>query len=193
MSGMSTSMKKLDPEVLRLHKLSKLKPPRPEADKWWDFVIDFLSRADMQFVFYVIFLGCFSMLGRRVRSPKEYIYATNIRDNFVEQAFDNYGKTFDGIARIADFWEWSNFVFVPGLFSMAGVPFDSHKLEAYPYTDDAYTTSDFRMQSSYTDFVGGIQFRQMRTKPLIFETGGMEVEIIPTLMDTSIFEGGKIM
>jgi hypothetical protein len=135
-----------------------------------------LLLTEVQFLFYLIFLICFTKLAMSCRDPEDIFFSNNIRGTYITKEFDSDESNFNTINRIADFWDWTQRVLVPGLGLV-------HQ------ADDrvgllGYTTEELRYQSSYTDVVG-IQFRQLRVKPMTEKVSGQEFSYNPTLLGYS--------
>lgn len=184
-----------DPNALKLkrqimaEKMQAGKRPKPAGQVM--AMIDFLQRTDIQFIFYIVFLYCFTELTASCRDPDEYFFSNDIRSTYITQGFDGDHDQWADINRFADFWEWTNFVLVPGLFSQTGnAQYGDDTGEGWPDQSGdhdgllGYTTEELRMQSSYHDFAG-VQFRQIRVKPTV-EEAGRDFNINPTLMDVSM-------
>ena len=183
---------KLDPDVLKAHRLAKLAghTGRPSPTKTWEKAIDSIARADVQFVFYIVFLAMFVSLTSSCRYPDEYFFSNDLRSTYITQGFDGDHDTFPDINRFADFWEWTYWVLVPGLFSRTGNPqFSDDPAEGWPNQAEdhdgllPFSMDELKRQSSYHDF-SGVQFRQLRVKPQVMKNDeGIEYQRNPTLMD----------
>jgi hypothetical protein len=181
----------VETELLKRHYESKLKghERRPKPTKNWEKAIDVIQRAEFQFTFYVTFLYCFTSLTVACRDEYEYFFSRDIRSTYITQGFDPDHNTWNDINRFSEFWEWTEHVLVPALFSGTGKPqYGDHPDEGWPNQDEnktgllTFTTEELRDQSSYHDFVG-VQFRQLRAKPQNVTESGVEYSYTPPLVE----------
>jgi hypothetical protein len=151
----------LDPQMRLKHQLAKLKGHggRPEATNQWQKAAAFIQRSDVQFVFYVVFLVCFTCLTVACRDAHEYFFSYDIRSTYITQGFDPDHNTWSDINRFSEFWEWTEYVLVPALFSGTGKSqYVDDPDEGWPNQNASktgllsYTIEELKDQSSYHDF-----------------------------------------
>lgn len=69
--------------------------------------------------------------------------------------------------RVSDFWEWSDWAFIPGIFS--NMPAGEIWADGDDYFSQhgatSYSTADLEDQANMMSFVDGIQLRQLRARP----------------------------
>ena len=87
-------------------------------------VVDFCNSTTVQTLLYAAFVFVFQMLTETLRNPKlEFYFDTHISDTIMENHFDSSHNVFEDIRRIADIYEWGNYVLWPGLLGNMG-PFE---------------------------------------------------------------------
>jgi len=87
-------------------------------------VVDFCNSTTVQTLLYAAFVFVFQMLTETLRNPKlEFYFDTHISDTIMENHFDSSHNVFEDIRRIADIYEWGNYVLWPGLLGNVG-PFE---------------------------------------------------------------------
>ena len=139
--------------------------PKGKIRRCLGSVMDFLDQTWLQTLQYILFLYTFQSLVATLRKSEEFYLDKYITDTFITNTFDANHNTLASIRRVADIWEWTSNVFVPGLFSNAD------EGEWWPDGDGAFSlqgatpmsTSDVVNEMNAFDWTQGIIFKQAAT------------------------------
>ena len=147
--------------------------------RWGQRFIDICNSTSMQTMLYAAFVLTFQLLTETLRNPKlEYFYDKMFKDTLIDNHFDSSHNTFEDVRRIADIYEWGNYVLWPGLFGNLG-PFDDvgrpggaavTSGEIWPDGDGSfhgagamgYTVQELVDSMDMMDWTDGIYLRQAR-------------------------------
>lgn len=138
--------------------------PKGKIRRCLGAVMDFLDQTWLQTLQYILFLYTFQSLVGTLRKSEEFYLDKYITDTFITNTFDANHNTLASIRRVADIWEWTSNVFVPGLFSNADAG------EWWPDGDGSFSlqgatplsTSDMVNEMNAFDWTQGIIFKQAR-------------------------------
>ena len=105
-----------------LKKLLQNKPQyKNPAMKYAMAIVDFCNSTTVQTLLYAAFVFVFQMLTETLRNPKlEFFFDKMFKDTIIDNHFDSSHNTFEDVRRIADIYEWGNYVLWPGLFGNLG-------------------------------------------------------------------------
>ena len=136
--------------------------PKGKIRRCLGSVMDFLDQTWLQTLQYILFLYTFQSLVATLRKSEEFYLDKYITDTFITNTFDSNHNTLASIRRVADIWEWTSNVLVPGLFTNAD------EGEWWPDGDGPFSlqgatpmsTSDMVNEMNSFDWTQGILFKQ---------------------------------
>ena len=152
--------------------------------------LELANSTTVQTLLYVAFVAVFQMLTETLRNPKlEYFFDKMFKDTIIDNHFDSSHNTFEDVRRVADIYEWGNYVLWPGLFGNLG-PFGDVGRPGVTATSDevwpdgdyafhgagatAYTVPELVENMDFLDWTEGIYARVARVAPTTSEICGTE-------------------
>ena len=152
--------------------------------------LDVANSTTVQTLLYIAFVAVFQMLTETLRNPKlEYFFDKMFKDTVIDNHFDSSHNTFEDVRRVADIYEWGNYVLWPGLFGNLG-PFGDVGRPGVTATSDevwpdgdysfhgdgatAYTVPELIENMDFLDWTEGVYARVARVAPTTSERCGTE-------------------